>query len=213
MLKYGAGLILTEVLLILFSFGIALPVFALECLSPSYSVQKGRDYLSDVELRELMGNEYQDLKDLFQGLNGDWAGSGQMVSCEGPEDAIRKDTETYTIHSQGKTDSGGQFTLESTLYYPEKKTKQHDALHLFLGKDRLTTRPDVQAADIELVSASQNELTFVKKNRARGDGGGFIGQESVISIKKTAAASLVVENLFFVNGRLKAFSTWQLERN
>lgn len=212
MLKHRWRFILAWVFPALLFFGISLHAYAAECLSPSYSVQKGRDYLSDVESRDLVGNDYQVLKELFQGLNGDWTGSGQLVSCEGPEDAIRKEEEICTISSQGKTDSGGQFTLESTMYFPEKKTKQLDSLHLFLGKERLTTRPNVQAADIELVSVSQNELTFVKKNRARGDGGGFIGQEAVISIKKTATTSIVVENKHFVNGRLAAYSTWQLEK-
>lgn len=213
MSQHKSGFILIEVLSFLFLVGTALPADAVECLSPSYSVQKGRDFLVDVEPRNLIGNEYQDLKELFQGLSGDWTGSGQSVSCLGPVDEIRKETENYTVTSKGKTDSEGQFTLESALYFPEKRTKQNETFRLFLGQERLATRPDTQLSDIELVSVSQDELTFVKKNRAKAEGFAFVGQEVLISLKKSGVASFVVENSLFVNGRLTAFSAWQLERN
>lgn len=203
--------ILTGMLPTLFSFVFALQVWAAECLSPSYSVQKGRNYLEGVESRNLMGHEYQDLKELFQGLIGSWTGSGLAVRCEGPEEAIRKEIENYTINSTIKYDSYGQFALESKLYCPEKRTGTNEAIRLYLNDRRLAT-DDISISDIELISASRDELTFVTKNRARGDGGVFMGREWMISIRKIAAASLVVENTLFVNGRYTASTVWELDR-
>lgn len=211
MLKHRSGLILTGVLSILFFFGVVLPAGAVECLSPSYSIQMGRDPLSDIEPRNLRGSEYQDLEELFQSLSGDWAGIGQLVSCEGPEDQIHKEIVNYTINSRGKMDHSGQFDLESTLYSPEKRTKQQDVIRLSLGKERLGTRPDIAVSDIELLSVSKNELIFLRRIRGRLYEGAFVNQETMISIKKTATA-LELEQLFFADGRLTSASTWQLER-
>jgi hypothetical protein len=210
--KQGWGFGLRQILAVLLLLAAGQPAGAVECLSPSYSVQKGREALSDIEPRNLVGNEFQELSELFQGLVGSWAGNGRIVKCEGPEDNIRKETESFTVESRGTTDSAGQLTLASTLYWPEQRVRQQEAFHLFLSQDRLATRPDISASDIELVSVSRDGLMIVKKNRARGDGGALIGQETVTRIQRRGDAAMTVENVLYVHGKLTACSAWQLER-
>jgi hypothetical protein len=211
-MKHRLRLNLAKILSILFLCAMALPASAVECLSPSYSVQMGREPMSDIEARDLRGSEYQDLQELFQGLSGAWAGTGQLVSCMGPEDTILKETENFTIDSKATTYSDGRFALESTYYATGKRASQAETLYLFLSKERLTTRPNIPVADIELISVSRGELTFIRKNRTRTDGGAIVSREALVSIRKPTAASFVVENFLYFYGRLTSFSTMQLER-
>jgi hypothetical protein len=211
-MKHRLGLNPARFLSILFLCAMALPASAVECLSPSYSVQMGREPLDDIEARDLRGSEYQDLQELFQGLSGDWVGTGQSVSCMGPEDNIIKETENFTIDSRATSDSDGSFTIESNYYAPGKRASQAKTLYLCLSKERLTTRPNIPVADIELISASKSELTYIMKHRTRSDGGAVVSRETLVSIRRPTASSLVVGNFLYSYGRLTSFSTLQLER-
>jgi hypothetical protein len=190
--------------------GLAAPTPALECLSPSYTVRQGKNYLDDVTPRELLSGEYEGLKQLFQWMDGDWVGDGHTVRCAGPEDGIREETESYTVTSRGKNRSHGQFTLESHMNHPEGRTKADHAHDLYLNEKRLATS-DLSVSDIEIVYASAAKLTFVKKARIKG-AGLFTAHEWVVSLRKISDTSLEVEEVFYVNGRLTSMSVWRLER-
>jgi len=190
--------------------GLAAPTPALECLSPSYSVRQGKNYLEDVTPRELLSGEYEMLKQLFMWMDGDWAGDGHTVRCAGPEDGIRKETESYTIASRGRNHSHGQFTLESHIDNPEQRTKADRTYDLYLNEQRLASS-DVSVSDIEIVNASAAELVFVKKARIKG-AGLFTSHEWVVSIRKASDTSMEIETDFSVNGRLTSTSIWHLER-
>jgi hypothetical protein len=200
------------VLWVLLFFGPGRAAEAVECLSPSYSVQKGREYRSDVEARDLREGEYRDLEELFQGLLGERSGTGRQLNCEGPEDAIRREIENFMIDAKAYIDSEGVFTLESTLVRARENTEQQESLRLFLGKTMLATRPLISASDIELVSVSREELTYVHKGRNQGLGGAVISQEALIRIGRSPAGTLVLEKTIFFFGRLTSHSIWNLER-
>lgn len=190
--------------------GLAAPAPALECLSPSYTVRQGKNYLDDVTPRELLSGEYESLKQLFQWMDGDWVGDGYTVRCAGPEDGIRKETESYTVTSRGKNRSHGQFTLESHMNDPAGRTKADQTHDLYLNEQRLATS-DLSVSDIEMVHASATKLTFVKKARIKG-AGLFTAHEWVVSLRKISDTSLEVEEVFYANGRLTSMSVWRLER-
>ncbi len=191
--------------------GLAAPTLALECLSPSYTVRQGKNYLDDVTPRELLPGEYEMLKQLFMWMDGDWAGDGHTVRCAGPEDGIRKETESYTIASRGRNRSHGRFTLESHIDNPEQRTKADRTYDLYLNEQRLASS-DVSVSDIEIVNASAAELVFVKKARIKG-AGLFTAHEWIVGLRKVSETSLEAQEIFYVNGRLISTSLWRLERN
>ena len=190
--------------------GLAAPTPALECLSPSYSVRQGKNYLEDVTPRELLSGEYESLKQLFMWMDGDWVGDGHTVKCAGPEDRIRKETESYTVNSRGTNRSHGQFTFESHINNQEGRTRTDQTYDLYLNEHRLASS-DLSVSDIEIVNASATVLTFVKKARIKG-AGLFTSHEWVVSIRKASDTSMEVETEFSVNGRLTSTSIWHLER-
>ena len=81
--------------------GLAAPTPALECLSPSYTVRQGKNYLDDVIPRDLLP-EVRKLKTAVS-VDGDWVGDGHTVRCAGPDDGIREETESYTVTSAART--------------------------------------------------------------------------------------------------------------
>jgi hypothetical protein len=204
--KLGIMIALTPWMLVCLS----LPTFAFECLSPSYTVRQGKNYMDDVTPRELVSGEYESLTQLFQWMEGDWVGEGHTVRCAGPEDRIRKETESYMIASRGKNRSDGQFSLESHINNQEGGTRTDLTYDLFLNERRLATS-DLSISDIEMVNVSATLLIFVKKARIKG-AGLFTSHEWVVSIRKASDTSMEVETEFSVNGRLTSTSFWHLER-
>jgi len=166
--------------------------------------------MDDVTPRELVSGEYESLKQLFQWLEGDWVGKGHTVRCAGPEDGIRKETESYMIASRGENRSHGQFSLESHIDNQEGGTRTDLTYDLFLNERRLATS-DLSISDIDMVNASATVLIFVKKARIKG-AGLFTSHEWVVSIRKASDMSMEVETEFSVNGRLTSTSFWHLER-
>jgi len=184
--------------------------FAIECLSPSYTVRQGKNYTDDMTPRELASGEYESLKQLFQWIEGDWVGKGQTVKCAGPEDRIREETESYTVSTRGKYRSQGQFTLENHIYIQEERTTTDQTYDFYLNERRLATS-DISVSDIEIVNVSATELTFLKKTRVKGSDL-FTVHEWVVSLRKISDTSLEVENVFSANGRLTSTSMLRLER-
>lgn len=186
------------------------PTLAIECLSPSYTVRQGKNYSDDVTPRELASGEYESLKQFFQWVEGDWVGKGQTVKCAGPEDGIRKETESYTVSTRGKYRSHGQFTLENHIHSQEERTTTDQTYDFYLNERRLATA-DISVSDIEIVNVSATELTFIKKTRVKG-ADLFTAHEWVVSLRKISDTSLEVENVFSANGRLTSKSMLHLER-
>jgi hypothetical protein len=191
--------------------GSALPSSALDCLSPSYTVRQGKNPLDDIDPRDLAPGEHQSLQQLFQWMGGDWVGTGQVVTCAGPEDAIREEITTYRVAARGANAARGQFTFEAHTYDADARTGSDQRFDFFLSERRLATA-DLSGSDIELLIATAGELAFVKKSRIKG-AGIFTAHEWLVRLQKVGESNLEVENVFFVNGRFTSASRWRLLRN
>ncbi len=213
-MKHWSRFKLAEVLSIIFLFTMMHNADAAECFGPPYSVEQGRGIFDDLIPRDLMDNEYQDLKELFQSLDGEWVGKAEVAVCDDTEDGVIREIHNYSIKSEGTLDRSGEFVLESTLLSRKKRTRQHEILRLFLSTERLASKSNILGADIELISVSDDELTYVKKYRrkkSRSRGGGFKVHETETTIKKIDATSFMLEKLVYLQGELITISTWQLE--
>ena len=184
---------------------------ASECFSPSYSIQQGRDVNGAIIPRDPMEGEHQDLQELFQSLEGNWEGNALVLVCEGTQDKVRKVVDNYSVKSEGKMGSTGQFVLKAALYSQKKKATRNENLHLYLGPKTLTSEPNISIADIELISVSSDELVYVEKGQKRSGGGASLPRETVDTIKKIGEASFSLERILYLNGRLITINTWHLE--
>ena len=203
---------LTGVLAILFLINAAPDLSAAECFSQSYSLQQGRGIFEEIVPRDLADGEYQALEELFQGMVGEWAGDAKVLVCEGSKSDVRKEIDEYTIKAEGKIDSYGQLTLKTTLSSRKKRTRHHEDLHLFLSEERLTLEPNMVNANIELISVSSDKLAYVKNVKSRSGSGAPLAKETVTTISKPDKASVMVEKLFYLQGRLISINTWHLKR-
>jgi len=184
---------------------------ASECFSPSYSIQQGRGVNEAIIPRDLMEGEYRDLQELFQSLEGNWEGNALVLVCEGTQDKVRKVFDDYSIKSEGKMPSTGQFVLKTTLYSQEKKGTHQENHRLYLDFKKLTTEPNISVADIELISVSSDELAYVEKRQNRSGSGASEMRETVTTFKKAGEASFSLKRTLYFNGRLITISTWHLE--
>jgi hypothetical protein len=187
------------------------PLSISDCFSPSFSIQQGRDVHEAIIPRDLMEGEYQDLQELFQSLDGNWEGDALVRVCEGTQDKARKVVDKYSVKSEGKMPSTGQFDLKATLYSQEKKATHHENLSLYLDPKKLTSEPNYSVADIELISVSSDELAYVEKRQSRSGGGALETRETVTTIKKTGETSFSLKRILYFNGRLITISTYHLE--
>jgi hypothetical protein len=187
------------------------PLSASECFSPSYSIQQGRGVNEAIIPRDLMEGEYQDLQKLFQSLEGNWEGNARVLVCEGYQDKDRKVVDEYSVKSEGKIHSTGQFDLKATLHSQEKKATHHENLQLYLDPKKLTSEPNSPVADIELISVSSDELAYVEKGQNRSGSGALLMRETVTTIKKTGEASFSLKRILYFNGRLTTISTLHLD--
>ena len=175
---------------------------ASECFSPSYSIQQGRGVNEAIITRDLMEGEYQDLQELFQSLEGNWEGNALVLVCEESQDKVRKVVDKYSVKSEGKLHSTGQFDLKTTLHSQEKKGKHHENLRFYLDPKKLTLEPNISVADIELISVSSGELAYVEKRQNRIGSGALLMRETSTTIKKTGEASFSLKRILYFNGRL-----------
>jgi hypothetical protein len=187
------------------------PLSASECFRPSYSIQQGRGVNEAIIPRDLMEGEYQDLQELFQSLEGNWEGNALVLVCEGTQDKVRKVVDEYSVKSEGKMPTTGQFDLKATLYSQEKKGTHHENLRLYLDSKKLTSEPNISIADIELILVSSDELAYVEKRQSRSGSGASEMRETVTTFKKAGEASFLLERILYFNGRLITISTWHLE--
>jgi hypothetical protein len=186
-------------------------MFASECFSPSYSIQQGRGVHEAIIPRDFIEGEYQNLQKLFQSLEGNWEGNAFVLVCEGTQDKVRKVVDNYSVKSEGKMRSTGQFVLKTALYSQKKKATHNENLRLYLGPKKLTSEPNISIADIELISVSSDELVYVEKGQSRSGSGASLMREKVTTIKKTGEASFSLERILYLNGRLITINTWHLE--
>ena len=211
-MTYRLRFLLTAVIILLVSIITVLNLYAHECFSPPPSVQQGRGKFEDIVPRNLQGDEYQDLRKLFQDLDGDWKGNAEVLVCKSSGDEIRTEIDNYAVISEVNMNTSGRFVIESTLSSRKKRNKHHVNHHLYLSKDKLSSEANVAVADIELISVSDDELVYVKKGRSRSGGGAALIREIITTIRKSGESSFIFEKLIYLQGMLKSISSWHLEK-
>ena len=187
-------------------------LYAVECFSPPPSVLNGRGLFEEIVSRNLNQSEQNDLKSLFDSLEGDWAGTAEVLICDSREGVLERQTETYSLKAEIEMDRSGNFFLSAEFYSREKSARHQDGVRLYLNGQVLSMEPNNTISDIEVLAASDDELSYVKKSRRRSGSGAPTVQEFVITIKKTGDSSFVFEKVFFLQGRLISISTWHLEK-
>lgn len=197
----------------LFSFGS-------KCFGPSYSIQQGRDVRHEIVPRYLMPGEFEELLELLESLEGDWYGAAWERTCNEFKGEVYQEINNFTIKSEGRMHSRGQFILKSNLYSRQSDSTRLEALPLYLDSKKLTTQDGILTSDVELISVSTDHLVYVQKGAPalptirdqmtlRKDR----ESEFVTFIKKTGKGSFSFERLFYINGKLKTINTWHLENN
>ena len=187
-------------------------LYAVECFSPPPSVLNGRGLFEDIVSRHLSQLEQTDLKSLFESLEGDWAGTAEVFICDSREGVLEKQTEAYSLKAEIEMDRSGNFFLGVEFYSREKNSRHQDGIRLYLNGPVLSMEPNNNISDIEILAASYDELSYVKKSRRTSGSGAPTVQEFVITIKKLDDSSFVFERVFFLRGRLISINTWHLEK-
>ena len=195
-------------------------LFGSSCFGPSYSVQQGRGVRHGIVPRYLMPGEFEELLALFESLKGDWYGAAWERTCKDFKGEVYQVINNFTIKSEGRMHSRGQFILKSNLYSRESNSTRLEAIPLYLDPKKLTTQEGISVSDLELISVSSDYLVYVQKGApslsAEGDQMTLLKdrqREFVTTIKKTGKGSFSFERLFYIGGRLKTINIWHLENN
>ena len=195
-------------------------LFGSTCFGPSYSIQKDRGVRHGIVPRYLMPGEFEELLELFESLTGDWYGAAWVRTCKDFKGEVYQEINNFTVKSEGRMHSRGQFILKSNLYSRESNSTRLEALPLYIDPKKLTTQEGISVSDLELISASSDHLVYVQKGVPLLPGIGDQTtlrkdreREFVTSIKKTSKGSFSFERLFYVGGKLITINTWHLENN
>ena len=188
-------------------------LLAAGCFDDSPSVKKGIDPKTNIMIRDLVGQEYQDLQQLLDNMVGKWKGKAVEITCKGSIEDPVEDKREYDVEAEiVKQRPYMTFSLESTWYSARKKSTRLENLDLHLSKDYLRVNSDQQEGDLELLKVSNNFLAFLKKNIIRNRVGGIVAQEVVRTIA-FVNGMLMIEYLTYVNGILVIRSEWELSSN
>ena len=187
-------------------------LIASKCFSPSYSIYNGRTVDARIIPRNLGEGQYLALQELFQGLKGDWIGTGWLLSCTKTEGVLDEQIYNYSIRSEGIMRSREQFVFESTLQSEENWTTEDEILRLYLNEKILAQKPKLAVSDIELIKVTGNELAYVSKKNINHASGVRKCWEKMITIRKTDEASVWFGRIIYFNGKLVSKSSWHLYR-
>lgn len=189
---------------------------AFECFSSPPSVENGRGVFEQIRPRDLVGDEYRNLEGLLQSLSGRWTGNAEVEVCRDTGDEIITEMEEFSIESKIDFRRTGQFSINSKLSSREKGTKHQNTISLCLNRNRLSTVCNMAVSDIELTTATDDNLAYVRKtskrpDRLNGVGGSDRVREAITAIQKIDETSFAIEKLIYLQGKLITKETWQLE--
>lgn len=139
------------------------PSYSLECFSQPPSVEEGRNMYAPVKTRKLTEDEEQAVISLFKGLEGKWKGDGYLMTCTGSVDNPDIETEHLSIELKCKVNREGRLLMTGIIESFQKHTKHQKILRLYLKNNILSTSGFNPESDVEIMTASRNELTYVKK--------------------------------------------------
>ncbi|MGD8992362.1 MAG: DUF4124 domain-containing protein [Desulfobacterales bacterium] len=195
-------------------------LFGSKCFGPSYSIQQGRSVRHGIVARYLMPGEFEDLQELFESLKGEWYGAAWERTCKNIKGEVYQEINNFTVKSEGRMPTSGQFFLKSNIYSRESNSSRLEALPLYLDPKKLTAQEGISVSDLELISVSSDHLVYVQKGAPLLPGINDQTaprkdreREFVTTIKKTGKNSFSYERFFYIRGKLKTTNTWYLENN
>ena len=212
--KLGINIAIISISVLLFLLFTTVTVLGSNCFSPSPSIEAGRGAYDEIIPEELEEGEYEDLEELLESLDGRWEGTAEVLVCLGTEEEPIEEVEQYLVSSKVSMRRSGDFAIKSTLNSREKRKKFHETIRLHLSKRQLATEGNRSVSDLELISASNSELIYLRKvNRQGSFGNARKVEERVTAIQKSDDESFVVEQQVYLQGVLKSISIWNLEKN
>jgi len=201
--RYSRHLVTLIALPFLFFF--AATVLAVECFSPVPGLMPGERYEPQaIIVTRLSNTEYQALKRMLAGLEGEWQGEVEEVACLGDIGSAREKIKIYAMQAEVEMNSTGGLQISASLESNKNRTQHDESYRLFLASDRLSASGSDNKGDVELVELSSDSVTFVQSHYLRGN----IPQEIITKISHGGQEFSIVR-YFYNHGRLSAISRWQ----
>jgi hypothetical protein len=205
-------IVLLELISFIILFVFLQNAIAFECFSDAPSIEGGKDIYEAISPRDLEGDEYRELEELFLSLDGRWEGTAEIAVCVDRDGEIFTETDEFLIQSTVTMKRSGDFSLNGTLISSDRKTTQYEIIRLCLGRERLATVCNKAISDIELTSASGSELAYLQKTPKKIGNDRKLVRETLTTIRKTSDTSFTLEKLVYSQGKLAAIIKWRLER-
>jgi len=130
--------------------------YANDCVSRSPSYANKKTPNDKLKVRDLTDTEQDLLRNMFQSLSGRWEGNANDTECKGRTGERYKETSTFTIKAEVKTDRNGDLRLESVLYSEEQHTRHSEIIEFFLTDNKLRFDNDSGAGDVEIIDISKS---------------------------------------------------------
>ena len=189
-------------------------VLGAECFENSPSKNRGSPLTADIDLKDIIGEEYDALSQLINNMAGFWNGAATEITCKGTMAAPIEEQNEYKIraHATKKylpVEDALALQFKSTWEGKTRNTSKPENFQLFLTRRRLRLNRNIPGGDIETIKIADNFLVFYKKTNVRSPSGGVVAQEIVRSYLLTHN-SLSIEYLAYSNGRLVSKSLWKL---
>jgi hypothetical protein len=194
------------------SLGMASAGSAAQCHDLSPTIKAGRKFTEPNAGKALTGMQYQQIKALFESLEGDWVGDATQITCDSA-DSEDQEIDAFTIDAEAKMDRSGEFLLRGEFYSAKEHTHQQEALRLYLNERYLRINYDSGIGDLDLIDLSEDkiDLRYLIRVQNRGNAGG-IYNEYFYRIEKSPSGFTVHQDIY-TQGRLSAKYDWRFRRN
>ncbi len=192
--------------------GMASAGSAAQCHDLSPTIKAGRKFTSPNAAKAPTGSQYQQIRALFESLEGDWVGDATEVTCN-LADSEDEEIAAFTIDAEVEMGRTGDFLLEAEFYSAKEHTHHQEALRLYLNERYLRINYDSGIGDLELIDVSEDkiELRYLIRVQNRANAGG-IYNEYFYRIEKSPGGFAIHQDIY-TQGRLSAKYDWRFRRN
>lgn len=183
--------------------------YAANCGDDSPSLNKGIDPRVSIEPRELKAEEKEIILNMFQKLEGEWRGDATVIECIGTSgsDSEKRKIE-YLVKISVDLKKRGSIELDFELYSSKNRFNREFLDRLFIDNNYLKHEGKVSGYKASLLYVKNNFLTYLRRTRMRGKGN--IPIEYVRTIAIYAKDSIVIEDVWYTNGKLTSTTFYQL---
>lgn len=194
----------------MFVGSMALPLYAADCLDPSPNLLAGKGLFTPSVFRDLTPSEHRMVRQMLQSLDGNWTGQGFNIQCPSTDGVVGKKEYKYKIRGKVRTDYDGNLSLEMELEDRQNRSTHQEEFRLYLKDMRLRMTDDT-IGDVEIVTLSPNQITFIRRVSLYG-----------LSIRKKKRREYVFSLLIdadgfslhrdsYVGGKMNSKRRWRFE--